>query len=88
MYVITKFIPATNTKPERIKATLKHPLCSVDVSVTIPFDQSVSPHFAHQQAFNAVLRKAGQCESSWLTVSTADGALYVPEWACHVKFYS
>jgi len=76
MYVTTTFIPATNTRPERIKATL-HRSHAADVSVTVPWNNEITFSANHEFAFNEVLREANHGNDTFTVAQTSDGFIYV-----------
>ena len=86
MYVTTTFIPATNTRPERIKAVFHFPH-SLDVSVIVPWNNNLTFRDNHEFALSEVLRKADHNDDTFVAVSTNVGFIFVSKYLPTVDYY-
>jgi len=86
MYVTTTFLPATDTRPERIKAVF-HFLHSRDVSVTVRWNYSRTFRGNHEFALSEVLRKADHGSDIFVAAPTGGGFIFVSKYLPTVDYY-
>jgi len=85
MYVTTTFLPATDTRPERIKAVY-HFLHSPDVSVIVPWNNSLTFRDNHEFALAEVLRKADNHSDIFVAAPTGGGFIFVSKYLPTVDY--
>jgi hypothetical protein len=89
MYVTTTFLPATDTRPERIKAVFSFPH-SRNVSVTVPWNNSLTFRDNHEFALSEVLRKANHGNDTFVAVCLASklggGFIFVSKYLPTVDY--
>jgi len=70
--IITKYLPATNSRGSRIKATT-----TGGTSVTVPYDHALDVQAAHDKAFRKLAEKMGWQDHEWHAGSLTTGFCYV-----------
>jgi len=70
----TKYLPATNTRGSRIKAT-----SASGLSVTVPYPHELSGMECHWEAARALIAKLGWGGAEYVGGGTRDGYVFVRE---------
>jgi hypothetical protein len=72
--IITAFIPATNTRGSRVKATT---MGLRKASATIGYDHALNAHDNHRAAAECLITKLGWFETTFVSGETETGTVWV-----------
>lgn len=75
--IITKYLPATNTRGARIKATASG--CNRSVTISFPYERAFDSDGAHWHAAKTLLAELPWPNVKWHCGNTKTGCVFVPD---------